>query len=817
MADQGGWEALRSNVKEFLDFTGGLISKEEHGKALRELRERGLTLLHERCAPEERKALLLRICYIYYYRQHYAEAKNFLNKLQKEFPETSDEAEFLTLQSQVISEAGDVRKALEILDSAFHRDWPEDVHYSLAYYLGKAHFWNGDYAAADQLLHKCHSHFARGSNYCMLGNVQYMLGYMAFQRSFLDIAECYYQKALESFGLDGKLFKVGTTQRMLAILAYRKGQYAEARKRLSVARECFIGCSERMSLIDCLIAEARISMFEGAYPAARDILAGTLQKCEKMGYQRGLALSAEFLGEVSYCLAAHVDALRYLARAEKSALQITPTGDIAVEVYRRLGDVYIALGKLDEADAALSKALTRAEHLQDRYEMGTILRAQGLLASRRGDLDLARSHFNEAIATLTVMKERFELGRTYLAAAGECEAWGSSARASRDICEALVDEAQTHAIEAMHLFSSLGIASRVQECRELIQRLGQKSSDREGSRQCHPVHFNKRWLVDDVLVAKSSHMLGIVSRVRELAPTGISVVVTGETGTGKEMVARLLHKLSDRAGGPFVAVNCASVPESVFESELFGHRRGSFTGAIADKIGLMEQASGGTLFLDEISELPNRQQAKLLRALQEGAIRRIGDTRMRAIDVRIVSASNVDVESLVDSGRLRNDFYYRIAGQVIGLQPLRRRPNDTIALFAYFMGRTSIDYEVEEDVLKLLAEYPWPGNVRELINVTNALMLVGGRSKTIRACDLPAKIRDFAKSESDLGSLRSGLADRRGRKRPTSNSTDDSAERALILSILDRYSGNRSAVARDLGVSRSTLYRRMRELEGSEK
>jgi transcriptional regulator with PAS, ATPase and Fis domain len=312
-------------------------------------------------------------------------------------------------------------------------------------------------------------------------------------------------------------------------------------------------------------------------------------------------------------------------------------------------------------------------------------------------------------------------------------------------------------------------------------------------------------------------MLNVVSRVQQLAPTLIPVVITGETGTGKEIVARLLHKLSDRAGGPFVAVNCASVPEAVFESELFGHRRGSFTGAIADKMGLMEQASGGTLFLDEISELPNRQQAKLLRALEDGAIRRVGETRMRATDVRVVSASNEDVETLIKSGRLRSDFYYRIAGQVIELEPLRRRLDDMNGIFAYHVGRASIDYSVEDDVLRLLAEYPWPGNVRELINITNALMLVGRQSKTIRACDLPTKIRDFAKSESDLNSRRSGLASRRKNRGTGSDSDDTSAARAFILSILDRYNGNRSAVARELGVSRTTLYRRMRELEVLEK
>ncbi|MDD4857409.1 MAG: sigma 54-interacting transcriptional regulator, partial [Candidatus Krumholzibacteria bacterium] len=691
---------------------------------------------------------------------------------------------------------GDVQKALEILDEAIHQAWPDDQYYNLRYCLGKARFWKGDYAVADQSLQECHSFYAKNSNYTMLGNIQYMLGYMAFQRSFLDIAECYYRKALESFGIDGKHFKLGTTHRMLAILAYRRGQYAEARNRLSVAKDCFLGCSDRKATTACRIAEARVSLFEGDYEVARTALSGTLRLAERSGYKREAALSSEFLGEACYHLAKYELALRYLSRAEKLALQLAPSGDIAVEVYRRLGDVYIAMGRLNDAEAALAKALPVAQHLQDRYELGSILRALGLLASRRGDLDLARSYFKEAIAVLVVMKERFELACTYIAAALEYGCWSASDRTPSELGQSLLNEARSYSIEAMHLFSSLGIESKVEECREFIRRLKQESPRAMESPSCHQVNFNKKWLIGNILVARSAHLLNVVSRVRQLAPTAIPVVVTGETGTGKELVARLLHMFSDRAGDPFVAVNCASVPEAVFESELFGHKKGSFTGAVVDKAGLMELASGGTLFLDEISELSNRQQAKLLRALQDGAIRRVGETRMHAIDVRVVSASNEDMKDMMKAGRLRTDFYYRIAGETIQLEPLRRRLDDMVALFAYYVGKASPDFRIEDEVLKLLAEYPWPGNVRELINVTNALVLAGAQSKTIHVRDLPILIGDFAKSEADLSSRCNRLSERRRNNSSDRDREQDDASRALVRSLLDRCRGNRSAVAR---------------------
>jgi tetratricopeptide (TPR) repeat protein len=377
---------LQPKLKEFLDKTGEFISKEQHSRALRELRECGLGLLQVHCTPEERKSLLLRICDIYYNNQHYAEAKNLLNTLDKEYPDTSDEVSFIALKSQVLLKTGDVRKALEVLDEAIQRDWPDDQYYALSYYLGKAHFWNGDYAKADQLLQKCHTYYVADSNHSMLSSVQYVLGYMAFQRSFLDIAECYFRKTLESANVDAKHRKMGIAHHMLAILAYRRGQYAEARKRLSLAEGCYLRCSERQTIISCRIAEARIALFEGNYGAAKDILTRTLQRSERIGYKRGLAISAEFLGETHYHLLRYGESLRYLKRAEELALQIAPTGDIAVEVYRRLGDVYLALQQVNEADAALSKALMLAQYLQDRYELGSILRAMGVLASRRGDL-----------------------------------------------------------------------------------------------------------------------------------------------------------------------------------------------------------------------------------------------------------------------------------------------------------------------------------------------------------------------------------------------------------------------------------------------
>jgi transcriptional regulator with PAS, ATPase and Fis domain len=341
-----------------------------------------------------------------------------------------------------------------------------------------------------------------------------------------------------------------------------------------------------------------------------------------------------------------------------------------VELFRRLGEVYLALDRIDEAESSLTRAFELSHYLHDKYELGTILRTHGLIASYKRDLNLSRSYFQEAITTLKVIQEPFELARTYRVSAGIFMEWIECRGISSEIRDQLICEAKEHLLEAVHLFSSHGLYKRAKGCKKLLSQIDRKSRNLGIAPPCSHIQFDNKWLIGGMLVAKSRHMQDVVDRIEHIAPSKMPVLISGETGTGKEIVARLLHNFSDRAKGPFVAVNCAAVPGTVFESEFFGHRRGSFTGALRDRVGLIEQASDGTLFIDEISELTGEQQAKLLRALQEEKIRRIGENIERPVDIRCISASNIKIQDLLSSGKLREDFYYRIHGEEIHLEPL---------------------------------------------------------------------------------------------------------------------------------------------------
>ncbi|GJG88998.1 sigma-54-dependent Fis family transcriptional regulator [Gemmatimonadetes bacterium T265] len=300
------------------------------------------------------------------------------------------------------------------------------------------------------------------------------------------------------------------------------------------------------------------------------------------------------------------------------------------------------------------------------------------------------------------------------------------------------------------------------------------------------------------MLAASAAMRPVLQLLERVGPSDAHVLVTGEHGTGKELVAGRLHAMSARAGRPLVVVNMGGLSEGVFESELFGHVRGAFTDAKADRVGRFELADTGTLFLDEVGNMSPGQQAKLLRVLQEGQVERVGSSRARRVDVRVVSATNADLRADLAAGRFREDLLYRLNTVEIRLPPLRERREDVPLLAAHFLARHAARYArpaqtFAPDALAALLAHPWPGNVRELGHaVERAVLMAAGPE--VRAADLAlaAPAGDAAAGAGALESM--PLED---------------VERVLIGKALQRHGGNVSHAARALGLSRSALYRRM--------
>jgi DNA-binding NtrC family response regulator len=333
--------------------------------------------------------------------------------------------------------------------------------------------------------------------------------------------------------------------------------------------------------------------------------------------------------------------------------------------------------------------------------------------------------------------------------------------------------------------------------RHLLELAAERLDSRRTMHQLRRVLQNQGWF--ESLVGESAPMLELYRLIDQVSPSTASVMITGESGTGKELVARTIHQRSPRASRPFIPVNCAAIPEPLLESELFGHERGSFTGAIAARQGCFELAHGGTLFLDEIGEMPPALQAKLLRALEARAFRRVGGSTEIQVDVRVIAATNRDIDEARRSGQLREDLYYRLNVFHLDLPPLRARGDDKLRLaerfvveFAERENKPVVGLDDETRILVL--RYAWPGNVRELRNAMERSVIVA-HDELIAPENLPREVRGGAAGAEPI--VLPGM-------------TVDSMERQLIFMTLEKTRGNKTRAARLLGISLKTLHNKLR-------
>jgi DNA-binding NtrC family response regulator len=309
------------------------------------------------------------------------------------------------------------------------------------------------------------------------------------------------------------------------------------------------------------------------------------------------------------------------------------------------------------------------------------------------------------------------------------------------------------------------------------------------------------------LVGTSRAMREVYELVERVAPSDASLIVLGESGTGKELVARAVHDLSLRRAGPFVALNAAAVPEGLFESELFGHERGAFTGAVAARAGCFELAHGGTLFFDEITEMPVALQPKVLRVLEDGRVRRLGGRDEFAFDVRVVAASNRDLDGAVAGGRLRHDLYYRLAVFTVVLPPLRERGEDVSLLTQHFVRQFNRKHGAEVEgaspaTFALFEDYRWPGNVRELRNVVERAVILA-RAGWIEPTHLPPFLQRPTAGAAGAVIIPAGA-------------TAAEAERLVVLATLERAGGNKAEAARRLGIDVKTIRNKLRAWQHDE-
>lgn len=346
------------------------------------------------------------------------------------------------------------------------------------------------------------------------------------------------------------------------------------------------------------------------------------------------------------------------------------------------------------------------------------------------------------------------------------------------------------------------------EMAAVLQRIGEKKSlqNKNTALQSRLQQVEGR----SDLIGNSAGMQRVKKLIDRIAPTDSAVLILGETGTGKEMVARRIHEQSERSTAPFVAVNCGAIPENLVESEFFGHRKGAFTGADSARTGLFEVANGGTLFLDELGELDKSMQVKLLRFLESGEVRRVGENEPFKVDVRIVCATNRDLQEMVNEGSFREDLVFRVNTFEIHLPPLRERREDIPQLARHLVARhlkrdTVPDEILTPETLKVLQSHDWSGNVRQLANVMeHAVILSDGNS--IQPEDLPRKLQTASSSSESTTAAGPVVF---GEEPQTLRDMED----AMIVHVLDKHEGDKPAAAKELGIALKTLYNRLNQLE----
>jgi len=550
------------------------------------------------------------------------------------------------------------------------------------------------------------------------------------------------------------------------------------------------------------------------FEEARKHIHTAYNQAQELGFRREEALSLEFLGDVYRDEGQPEEARRFYNRALAIAMDIAPEGDIVMEIQRRMGECLTMEGDPAGASEYLARALQMTRAQGDRFEEGVTLRVVAETNMALGDLDGAIRTITDSVTLLDEIGAKHELAISLMHKSELRLLKLKQNHMADDLGAAGVelDEIWTDTTRTLNLFLGVDVPFWTEKARNLAERVSRRKADLERERRSARTRGTAGGLASDVIVHTSSVMGDLIEICDMFAASGDPVLINGETGTGKELIARRVHTRSSRRDKPLVTVNVAAIAPTMFEREFFGHVKGSFSGADRDSMGFAASADGGTLFLDEIGELPRDMQPKLLRLIQDGTYQAIGDPRVRHADIRLVAATNADLQAMVEQGEFRSDLYFRLKVLELNVPPVRERREDILTLLRHFLG-LAVGRPVEPveffDRLSLdhLLMYDWPGNVREIAMVA-------------RRAAMEMKIK--GRVCMDLNQEGKGKLVLTSGDRAQWNYPDElervpagkllKSERARILLTLEECGGSRIEAARKLGVGRSTLYRRMEKL-----
>ena len=571
--------------------------------------------------------------------------------------------------------------------------------------------------------------------------------------------------------------------------------------------------------IGWFLTHANILIKKREFIGAKEYLDKSYNLIVENGLAREKAIYHEHSGELAFETGDFLSAEKHYSEALKIGEEIAPQGDIVSQVCRLLAELKFAQGKYEEASSYCQRSLEVSQKIQERIEEGIACKILGQIHAAKEEFELAKKDFEKGISILKEIGAKCELGKAYLEAGkSNCYDYFERLKLLSQAEEVLKDTdlkyhlAKTYLALAQFLYDNQeyekGI-SFAQDAEKLFKELNEekdlaatirirKDIEDEITKESSSAESSK--LVFSNIVTQNGTMLDIIKRLKQVLNTDLTILLEGETGTGKDFLAKTIHYSSNRKDKRYIALNCANLPETLCESELFGYKKGAFTGASLDKKGLLEEVDGGTLLLNEIGEVPLPIQAKLLSVIEEKEFTRLGDTKPIKVDVRFIAATNQDLKKAVEQKRFREDLYYRLSVVKVQLPPLREKKEDTLLLIKHFLEKhcNGSCKNVEEVSMKMtenLFAYDWPGNIRELENEILKFSTLMSTKKGSELDDFIAQLR-----MEKLGSSRNGTI----AERKTEVEIDE------IRKALKICNNIKSKAAEILSMPESTLRRKIR-------
>ena len=582
----------------------------------------------------------------------------------------------------------------------------------------------------------------------------------------------------------------------LSIALLKLGRLMQAEEELARARMLYGERGHSRGKVQSRLVRALLLRMRGEIRASEKEVLGAVSESEEHGFERERVIALEYAGDLALDKHDNQGAIEAFDRGLLIAERLAPEGDLIPELCRRIAEVHVRIGEPNRALITCERGLRIARRLGDRFEEASTHRVMAMAHHLLGHREKALRQAQEGVSLLRKLEAVYELTRL-LVWLGETLLAGGDAeerRAARDH----LWEARSHAM-SMRLD---GWVERIEKVLGVDLRPAAPAPARRSAADpmpegADPDCFRFGMVTQDARVRELLRVLERASLSR------LPILILGESGVGKELLARAAHALSDRRGEIFVVGHCAALPEGQLDADLFGEELGEVSGHRGSRPGLFEAANRGVIFLDEVSELLTSAQAKLLRVIETGELRRLGGTGLTQVDVRVIAASTRDVAALVRRGLFRDDLYYRLNGIRLEVPPLRERPDDVLLIGQYLLDRASAAagkrVRLTPDAWKLLATHSWPGNVRELRNVMDrvAALATDGEEIDAAAIQLQPATRPGSRGGARRAATRAG-----------------SAEREVILDALRSHGGNQSEAARSLGgMKRTTLLYKIKKLD----